>query len=246
MACLIFRVDGHEVARRRLDRRLLIGRSTQCDISIRDPLLSRQHCLIDFNGSEWTVTDLKSRNGTWIDDQRIERRKLCNGDSIRLGIVRIFFNKGEVEEKRPRRSRPLWKRRRPAEPSKRSNVAPAKGGLVEVSDAGNAAGCPSPKPRPIDPAAYQRENLYPLFARIAASSFESEAILPARRLALPRPMPVQRTRTQPIGAASRSPTESHTSLLTQRPHPKKRATPSRFRTALLFVFVIAAGWWLRG
>jgi len=212
MACLIFRVDGHQVARRRLDRRLVIGRAGKCDISIRDPLLSRQHCQIDFDGSHWVLTDLQSRNGTWIADQRVQSRLLGNGDQIRIGIMGILFSEGELDEPRPRR----WsrKRRRPAEPS-RSRGTPAAVPHRAARSVGDAAALsPAPRPRPADPPAYLRDDLYSLFARIAGASWESEVTLPSPRRAQPRPIPRPRSR-------NRQNTSSNPTITARRAYGKR-------------------------
>ena len=203
MASLIFRVDGHEVARRRLNRRLVIGRSAACDISIRDPLLSRQHCQIEFDGVQWVLTDLQSLNGTWLNDHRVQRQNLSSGDHIRIGIVCIFFNTRELDEPRRRLRRFIKKHRRPAEPPRRFPLLADRRLSVERSVSDPVRDFPAPRPKPTDPLAYRRENLYLLFAQIAASSHAEEPTLPARRRSQPQPMPRPRSRElrQPRGGS---------------------------------------------
>lgn len=66
--------------------RILIGRDASCDISIPDdPLLSRQHCLIEITNSGIKVIDLRSRNGTFVSKQRIGEKILNLHDEIRVG-----------------------------------------------------------------------------------------------------------------------------------------------------------------
>ncbi len=192
MASLSFRVDGHEVARHRLQRPLVIGRSDLCDISIRDLLLSRQHCRIDFDGMRWVVTDLHSRNGTWFDDQQVASRVLRDGDHFRIGTIRIFFLalSGEPSHLRGR----LGKNSRPAEPARGGFATRHPSASIAASPLEYQSRAPQPLPRPSDPVSYSRENLYGLFARIAASSRHTNFDLPARANQRSRPTPRPRPR----------------------------------------------------
>ncbi len=65
--------------------KILIGRDAACDLAIEDPLLSRQHCLLECNGEEFKLVDLKSRNGTYVNGQRIQEKLVTQSDEIRLG-----------------------------------------------------------------------------------------------------------------------------------------------------------------
>ena len=44
----------------------MVGRSPECDVAVRDLLLSRTHCRIEPAGHGWKVVDLNSRNGTGL------------------------------------------------------------------------------------------------------------------------------------------------------------------------------------
>jgi pSer/pThr/pTyr-binding forkhead associated (FHA) protein len=55
--------------------------------------VSRQHAAIRYTDSTFTIEDLKSSNGTWVNENRLEPnqpRVLRNGDVIRLGQLIIF------------------------------------------------------------------------------------------------------------------------------------------------------------
>ena len=55
--------------------------------------VSREHAAIKFSGSECSVTDLGSSNGTWLNENRLEAHKvqtLRNGDMLRLGNMLVF------------------------------------------------------------------------------------------------------------------------------------------------------------
>ena len=68
MAYLVFRFKETELGRWALRDPVVVGRSPECSISIRDIMLSRRHCRIERRGRDWIVTDLASKNGTFIED----------------------------------------------------------------------------------------------------------------------------------------------------------------------------------
>lgn len=52
---------------------------------------SRDHAVIDVEQAFVTITDLGSRNGTFVNEVRIESRVLVHGDAIRLGAYEMRF-----------------------------------------------------------------------------------------------------------------------------------------------------------
>lgn len=71
--------------------RILIGRDASCDLAIDDPLLSRQHCLLEIAENQVKLTDLKSRNGTYVNGKRIEEEILKLNDEIKLGKHVVYL-----------------------------------------------------------------------------------------------------------------------------------------------------------
>jgi type VI secretion system protein len=78
-----------------VDRRFTIGRGGDNDLVLADPErhLSKNHCIIDFDGARFTVTDT-STNGVYLDDEpdRLPRdtpTPLHEGSMLRLGSYRI-------------------------------------------------------------------------------------------------------------------------------------------------------------
>lgn len=66
----------------------LVGRSSACTLRVHDPLASAEHARISFAGGAWSVRDLGSRNGTFLDGARIEpggTRALAAGARIAFG-----------------------------------------------------------------------------------------------------------------------------------------------------------------
>ncbi len=85
-----------------------IGRSSQNDICLPDPAISRTHVVIVRKGEEYIATD-KSTNGTFINSKRISSHRLTIDDEIRLGSWTIAFRSSketdeirtEIKEKDP-------------------------------------------------------------------------------------------------------------------------------------------------
>jgi DNA-binding CsgD family transcriptional regulator len=80
-----------------------IGRAESNDVPIpHDDRASRQHALIESLPAGWSVRDLGSTNGTFVNGERIVRdRALRPGDEIRVGDTRLVFRaeKGDEEKK---------------------------------------------------------------------------------------------------------------------------------------------------
>lgn len=61
----------------------LIGRAEHSDLLIRDPLASRVHAMIYWDGRRWFIVDCSS-NGTFVNGKRIQRQALSESDVIRV------------------------------------------------------------------------------------------------------------------------------------------------------------------
>ena len=78
---------------------LKIGRTPPADAVIAHPSVSRQHCMIGLANDELLVTDLSSTNGTFIDDERIERAAVLPvGSTLRVGQVSLIHEAGTRED----------------------------------------------------------------------------------------------------------------------------------------------------
>ncbi len=81
----------------------VIGRSRSCDIICDDRSVSRNHATLMRNkGGSWTYTDLDSKNGSYINGQRISgiSTKLNVGDVIRIGSCELTLFPVSLEEQR--------------------------------------------------------------------------------------------------------------------------------------------------
>jgi hypothetical protein len=75
-------------------RSVTVGRRHEADISIPwDPEMSRLHAELELRAGEWTICDDGfSQNGTWVNGLRLAgRRRLANGDLLRLGRTLVAF-----------------------------------------------------------------------------------------------------------------------------------------------------------
>src|SRR5262249_45717645 len=76
----------------RLERLLIIGRSSTCDIVLDDDEASRKHAEIRFVAGRYRLSDLGSVNGTWVNGRRVAiPRDLESGDEIRIGRAQLVF-----------------------------------------------------------------------------------------------------------------------------------------------------------
>jgi pSer/pThr/pTyr-binding forkhead associated (FHA) protein len=72
-----------------------IGRGPRADFVIEATLLSRVHCQLSTTTSQLVVEDLKSTNGTYVNDTRVECIALNDGDCLRLGRVEFLVSQEE-------------------------------------------------------------------------------------------------------------------------------------------------------
>ena len=67
----------------------VVGRDPKCDLTISEQPVSRQHAKFERTADGFSVTDLGSTNGTWVNGKRIESQMLRSGNRVRIG-GRIF------------------------------------------------------------------------------------------------------------------------------------------------------------
>jgi Nif-specific regulatory protein len=74
-------------------RETLIGRGTDCHITLPDPLCSRVHAALKCEeGDRWVIRDLESRNGTMVNGQKIHDATLGDGHAVKLGSHEFEFH----------------------------------------------------------------------------------------------------------------------------------------------------------
>jgi len=94
MVSLTFFRNGEALMDYRLRAgRTSIGRADSCDVALPGEAVSRSHCLITGRGARWELVD-RSRHGTWMDGERVERRLLVHGDVFTVGEFQVHFREG--------------------------------------------------------------------------------------------------------------------------------------------------------
>ncbi len=80
------------------DQALVIGRSSESDFRIAARSVSRLHCRVFEQDDGFWVEDLGSTNRTFVNDQVVSRRRLVDGDQLRVGkTVFKFLDRGNPE-----------------------------------------------------------------------------------------------------------------------------------------------------
>lgn len=77
---------------------VLIGRTSECDVILYDPGVSRKHARIFSEGDGFFVEDMGSSNGTRVNGENIKKQALKDGDAISLGPVVFAFKPMDLEE----------------------------------------------------------------------------------------------------------------------------------------------------
>jgi pSer/pThr/pTyr-binding forkhead associated (FHA) protein len=67
------------------------GRHPQSDIFLDDVTVSRRHAEFRRSGQGFTVRDVGSLNGTYVNRSRIDETSLSNGDEVQIGKYRLVF-----------------------------------------------------------------------------------------------------------------------------------------------------------
>ncbi len=67
------------------------GRAESADIFLDDATVSRKHALFEQEGGAFTVSDVGSLNGTYVNRERIESVRLYDGDEVQIGKFRLSF-----------------------------------------------------------------------------------------------------------------------------------------------------------
>ncbi|HLX20062.1 MAG TPA: DUF3662 and FHA domain-containing protein [Gaiellaceae bacterium] len=73
-------------------RRVVLGRSRECDVQVEDANVSRRHAELRQEGTSFWIVDLDSTNGVEVNGRRVKRAKLEPGDSFTIGSTDVAFS----------------------------------------------------------------------------------------------------------------------------------------------------------
>jgi len=94
---LIGKIDGQKLRFPLFKNRLTIGRTGHNDIQLKAPYISRRHAVIVTDANCTRIVDWGSKNGVFVNTNRIKERILRNGDVVTIGTADFKF------EERPKR-----------------------------------------------------------------------------------------------------------------------------------------------
>ena len=70
----------------------IIGRMSECDVTVNDTNVSRRHAEVRTSGTSHVVVDLGSTNGTLVNGERVvSERLIADGDIISVGSTHLRF-----------------------------------------------------------------------------------------------------------------------------------------------------------
>jgi len=75
---------------------LIVGRASACGLVVSDESVSARHCRVVSENGIFTVVDLGSTNGTFVNGKRVSTQLLVDGDKVSLGLVAFEFRKGRL------------------------------------------------------------------------------------------------------------------------------------------------------
>jgi chromosome segregation ATPase len=88
---LIGRIDDQELRFPLFKERLTIGRTEQNDIQLKAQYISRRHAVITTEGDAARVVDWGSKNGVYVNSERVTEHFLKNGDIVTIGIAEFRY-----------------------------------------------------------------------------------------------------------------------------------------------------------
>jgi DNA-binding NtrC family response regulator len=100
----VFGPDGRHPPRLTLHHDpVVLGRDPDGEgLTLEDPEASRRHAVVEPSSDGWTVRDLDSHNGTWVDGVRRQTAPLRHGTVLRLGRSLVLFLEQWVRPGEPR------------------------------------------------------------------------------------------------------------------------------------------------
>jgi diguanylate cyclase (GGDEF)-like protein len=98
--CLVI-ISGDDMGRRYElgHTEVSIGRADNCTICVSTDQVSRKHATVQGILGKYYIVDNRSTNGTFVNEQKVERAKLMDGDQIRVGKTVLKYTESHVEQR---------------------------------------------------------------------------------------------------------------------------------------------------
>src|SRR3954447_2714073 len=76
----------------RMEREIIIGRSSDLDMVLVEDMVSRKHAKISTAGGQVTIQDMGSTNGTFVNGEKVKKARIKEGDRILIGtsIIKLI------------------------------------------------------------------------------------------------------------------------------------------------------------
>ena len=89
----LFVIRGNDQgARFELDEPIIrLGRDKSCSLHVHDTEVSRQHAEFRRTHRDYTVSDLNSSNGTFVNGVRVQQQALASGDHVQVGATLMLY-----------------------------------------------------------------------------------------------------------------------------------------------------------
>src|SRR5215212_9255843 len=83
----------------RMEREIVIGRSSDLDMVLVEDMVSRKHAKISTAGQQIVIQDLGSTNGTFVNGEKVKKIRLKEGDRILIGtsIIKLVAVDGVLQ-----------------------------------------------------------------------------------------------------------------------------------------------------
>jgi len=89
-------------------RDIYLGRSPECDFYLDEDFISKRHACITCIDNTIKITDLDSKNGTYVENLRIKEARIGLNESFRIGYLVFYLKKGDPQEILPKKeAKPL-------------------------------------------------------------------------------------------------------------------------------------------
>ena len=140
MPVIILKFKENEISKHPLEqgKPLTIGRRKSNDVVIENLAVSGHHAKIDAVGEGYVLTDLQSKNGSFVNEQLVASHWLENGDVINIGKHTLEFSYQDGESKKEDKFKTVDKTMLMDTPRHRS--------MVSKSTAKNGSPTPSVSP----------------------------------------------------------------------------------------------------
>ena len=69
--------------------RVIVGRTNECELPVDDEEVSRCHCLLAWDNHNWWLIDLQSKNGVFVNDNRVDVARLRTNQFFTLGKSKV-------------------------------------------------------------------------------------------------------------------------------------------------------------